>query len=294
MHILVTGGTGFIGSALIERLTAAGHEATILTRRKIPGSPGRSYLQHLDDLPADTLIDAVVNLAGASLAERRWSDRYKREIFASRLDTTRSVLQLIERLESKPDVLLSASAIGYYGHHGDEILGEDGEAVSGFAQDLCQQWETLALQAQGSGVRVCLARLGVVLDRSGGAMEQMARPFRFGVANWLGSGAQWLSWVHRRDAVSALCMLLEQHSLTGPFNITAPEPVTSRGFCEAMKRHRKTILTAPVPAAILRLMVGEMAEELLLNGQRVVPERLLSLGFEFEFPRLDTALEDIV
>ena len=294
MHILMTGGTGFIGAALAESLVAAGHSVTVLTRQDRVAGDGVRFLRSLDEITDDSVIDGVVNLAGASLAGRRWTTAYKREILESRLDTTRALLQLMERLDRKPEVLVSASAVGYYGHHGDEALGEDGASTPGFSSDLCHRWEALALHAEPLGVRVCLARLGVVLGRGGGALEQMARPFRFGIANWLGDGRQWLSWVHRRDVIAALSMLLERVDLSGPFNVTAPEPVTSRGFCDAMKRRRKTVVTAPVPAALMRLMVGEMADELLLNGQRVVPVRLQSAGFEFEYPDLDGALKDII
>ena len=228
MHYLVTGGTGFIGSALIPALLADGHSVTVLSRRAGSDQKSLRFIASLDVIAADTRIDAVVNLAGASLAGKRWTTAYKQEIFASRLATTERLLKLIARLETPPQVLLSASAIGYYGHHGDEPLSEEGAVVPGFSQDLCQRWEAAAMQASGLGVRVCLLRLGVVLDRDGGAMEEMARPFKFGVANWIGSGTQWLSWVHRRDVVAAIRFLQEHAELSGPFNITAPEPVTSR------------------------------------------------------------------
>jgi uncharacterized protein (TIGR01777 family) len=294
MHILMTGGTGFIGGPLCQQLLGEGHQLTLLTRQSLADTQGCRYIASLDDIDSQEGIWAVINLAGASLAERRWSEAYKREILASRLETTRALLQLMQRLEQTPEILLSASAIGYYGHHGDEELSETGSTNPGFAQDLCQQWEQLALTARDMGVRVCLLRLGVVLDSGGGAFSQMARPFSFGVANWLGSGEQWLSWVHREDVVRAIQFLLQHADLQGPFNITAPQAVTSRGFCEAMKRHKRTLLTAPVPAAVMRLMVGEMAQELLLNGQRVVPAALRQAGFSFNYPDLDTALTDII
>ena len=294
MNILVTGGTGFIGSALTNSLRQGGHAVVILSRSVRQSEEGCRYVNSLSELGGDIKIDGVINLAGASLAGKRWSSRYKQEIFSSRLDTTRALVAWLSERDRKPEIMISASAIGYYGQHGDEVLAEDGAVVPGFAQDLCQQWENEALKAAQLGIRVCLARLGVVLDRDGGAFVEMARPFRFGVANWMGSGRQWLSWVHRADVIAALLFLLEHPVLSGPFNITAPEPVTSRGFCDAMKRHKRTLLTAPVPAAAMRLLVGEMADELLLSGQRVVPEALLSAGFEFRFSDLDAALAEIL
>lgn len=294
MHILVTGGTGFIGSALVARLGKTGHGTTILTRGKLRDGPGIRYIRSLEELGDDAAVDAVVNLAGASLGSRRWSAAYKEEIVSSRLDTTAALLQLIARLHRKPGVLINASAVGYYGHHGDEILDENAPVTPGFAQELCARWERLALQAEEHGVRVCLARFGVVIDRGGGAMEQMARPLQFGMANWMGDGRQWLSWVHRADVIDALLLLLERSDLSGPFNITAPAAVTGREFAQAMKRRRRFCVAAPVPAAAMRLMMGEMADEILLNGQRVTPARLQAAGFDFRFPDVDSALGDIL
>jgi uncharacterized protein (TIGR01777 family) len=294
MQILMTGATGFIGQPLCEQLIAAGHRLTIVTRRQLSGTARCTYVNHFQSIDSSECFDAVINLAGASLADRRWTPAYKHEILASRLDTTEALLQLLQRLESKPQVLLSASAIGFYGHHGDEELDEAGSSTPGFSQDLCERWEQLALTATELGVRVCLLRLGVVLDHGGGAFARMAIPFSFGVANWLGGGYQWLSWVHRRDVIRAIEFLLQHGELNGPVNVTAPQAVTSRGFCDAMKRHKRTLVSASVPAAVMRLMVGEMADELLLNGQRVVPAALERAGFAFEFPDLDAALKDIL
>ena len=293
MNILITGGTGFIGAALIDGLTASGHRITVYTRQFCTSTAVCRYLQNLDDLADDTQLDAVINLAGAPLAGSRWTERYQREILASRLDITGDLLLLLHRLTHKPRVLLSASAIGYYGHHGDEKLAEDGPVSAGFSHELCRQWEALAQQATSLGIRVCLLRLGVVLDSGGGAIMEMARPFEFGVANWLGDGRQWLSWVHRQDVVNAVAFLLEHEELEGPFNITAPEPVTSKGFCAVMKQHKRTFITAPVPAFIMRILIGPMAQELLLKGQRVVPTALQAAGFDFSFASLDEALAEI-
>jgi uncharacterized protein (TIGR01777 family) len=293
MRVLLTGGTGFIGTALTEALLECDGDVIILSRQVQADRPRCRFIRSLDEITATEQLDAVINLAGASLAARRWTAAYKREIVESRMDTTRQVLDLLARLDRPPTVLLSASAIGYYGHHGDEALTESSAVTPGFAQTLCSDWESLALQAQQLGVRVCLLRLGVVLDSGGGALVEMAKSFRFGVASWLGSGTQWLSWVHRQDVIRAIQFLLGRHDLQGPFNITSPEPVTGRDFCRALQAHHQTLVRAGVPAPVMRLLVGEMAGELLLNGQRVLPGRLQAAGFDFVQRDLASALNAI-
>lgn len=294
MHVLLTGGTGFIGTALSESLLAQGHTLTILSRGEHTDRPGLRFVRDLEQVSASTVVDGIVNLAGASLAGERWNAGYKREIVASRLETTAAVIALCERLQQPPAVLVSGSAIGYYGPRGDEAVDEDADAGEGFAAELCQRWEQEALRAEGVGVRVCLARLGVVFDRGEGAFEELVRPFRFGIANWLGSGRQWLSWVHRADVVSALRWLLEHEELDGPMNITAPGAVTSRDLCTALQKRMTTLPAMPVPAPVMRLLVGEMADELLLAGQRVRPARLGTAGFAFSYPRIEDALDAIL
>lgn len=293
MRLLVTGGTGFIGTALLEALLARGVDVVVLSRQSREDSARCRFVNSLEEVPDDAAIDGVVNLAGASLAAHRWTERYKKEVIDSRMATTVAVLELIRRLDSAPSVLLNASAIGYYGHHGDERLNEAAAINPGFAQKLCNDWEALASEAQAEGTRVCLLRLGVVLDSNGGALAEMDKSFRLGVASWLGSGRQWLSWVHREDVVAAMLFLLEREDLQGPFNITAPEPVTGRKLCQSLKAHHRTFLTAGVPGPLMKMMVGEMAEELLLNGQRVVPERLEKAGFEFAYGEIEAALAAI-
>lgn len=293
MRILLTGGTGFIGSALAESLLASGHEVVILTRQARQSRANCRFIQSLREIPDAEELGAIVNLAGASLAARRWNASYKREIVASRMDTTSGLLDLCARLTRPPQVLLSASAIGYYGHHGDECLTEASSPTPGFAQQLCADWEALALQAQQSGARVCLLRLGVVLDTGGGALAQMSGSFRLGIATWLGSGSQWLSWVQRRDVIRSIRFLLQRDDLRGPFNITSPEPVTGRDFARALATHYPTFLRTAVPAPLMRLALGEMADELLLHGQRVLPERLQASGFAFDYPGLQAALAAI-
>ena len=294
MDILITGGTGFIGSALKDSLLEQGHSLVILSRQAKPGIRNCRYIEQLDELADDAAVDAIINLAGASLAGRRWTTSYKEEIVASRIGTTRALVQLCGRLQRPPKVLLSASAIGYYGPRDSNKLDEKEPPGTCFSSILCENWEAEASAAQGLGVRVCYLRFGVVLDREGGAMTEMARPFLFGLANWIGSGEQWLSWIHRTDAVAAIEWLLQHPDASGAFNVTAPEPVTSKGFCAAMKRKTRTFLTLPMPATAMRLLVGEMADELLITGQGVVPARLQEAGFTFRYATIDAALDDIV
>lgn len=293
MRILFTGGTGFIGSAVTKALLSGGNEVVILSRQGHDERAGCRIIRSLDEVGQTEELDAVINLAGASLAARRWTSAYKREIVDSRLHTTRQVINLLARLNRPPEVLLSASAIGFYGHHGDERLRESSAVIPGFAQALCNDWEAVALEAQPLGVRVCLLRLGVVLDGGGGALAEMTKSFRLGIASWLGTGKQWLSWVHREDVVRAILFLQSRNYLQGPFNLTSPGPVTGRDFCKALKAHHRTFIQSAVPAPVMRALVGEMADELLLRGQRVLPERLQEAGFDFAYSDLGSALESI-
>tara|TARA_R110002110_G_scaffold66978_2_gene183154 strand:+ start:7994 stop:8881 length:888 start_codon:yes stop_codon:yes gene_type:complete len=295
MDILISGGTGFIGTPLVDSLLEQGHAVTILTRQQ--GLPSRARVRYIHDVTAigdDAIVDAIINLAGASLAAKRWTSAYKEELLQSRLRTTEQLVALCARLQRPPAVVLSASAIGFYGQQSDNALDETSETVPGFAQSLCQQWEDSAARVADSGARVCMMRFGVVLGPEGGALAEMARPFRMGIANWVGSGEQYLSWVHRQDVIAAIQFLLVNASLEGPFNVTAPNPVTSREFCAALKKRFRTLLTLPVPGFVMRTLLGEMADELLINGQRVVPARLQSAGFTFAYPQLDDALADIL
>lgn len=291
MHILITGGTGFIGSALIPQCIASGHQVTVLTRGGASGDSSVSYVTQLADLA--TPVDAVINLAGASLAAKRWNDAYKQEIRDSRLKTTRDLGSYFAAQDQKPAVWLNASAIGYYGPRGDELVDESAPRGEGFSAELCVDWEAAAEECVPPGARLCLMRLGVVLDREGGAYEQMAQPFKFGIANWIGKGTQWLSWIHRDDVVAAMLFLLEDDSQSGVFNLTAPEPVTSRGFARAMRKVHTAPIEMPMPAFAMRLLVGEMADELLLSGQRVVPASLAQAGFNFQYETIDSALAAI-
>ncbi|MEE4278189.1 MAG: TIGR01777 family oxidoreductase [Halieaceae bacterium] len=291
MHVLVTGGTGFIGQALLPVLQSSGHEITVLSRGRTAADATARYVGKLTEI--EVPVDAVINLAGASLGGKRWNASYKAEIRDSRLHTTQALGEFLARQGTTPAVWLNASAIGFYGAHGDEALDEHSDKGAGFAADLCSDWEAAARKAAPEGTRLCLMRLGVVLERHGGAYAQMTTPFRMGIANWIGSGHQYLSWIHLRDAVAAIVFLLEHDGASGVFNLTAPEPVTSRGFCEALKERIGSPLRLPMPAFVMRAMIGEMADELLISGQRVMPSALQGLGFEFSYPTIAGAVEAI-
>ena len=292
MHILVTGGTGFIGSALVPELVGRGHEVTVISRAMRSAGHNVAYCQTLSEVETD--IDAVINLAGASLAARRWTARYKREIVESRVNLTQDLVSWLKQRESPPHVFISGSAVGFYGHHDNEVFTETSDRGQGFSATLCDDWEKAAAAADAFIPRVSTLRLGVVFDRGGGALQEMLRSFHFGLQSWLGSGEQWLSWVHRQDVVSAICYLLEHPTASGPFNLTAPVPVTHKEFSAAAAESFRTVFVAGVPKPVMRLLVGEMADELLLRGQRVVPERLLNEDFRFSHPEIAGALQDIL
>jgi len=293
MRILVTGGTGFVGQALCPALAAAGHEVVILTRqvnaRLPPGA--RSSVTRLEELDAAE-FDGVVNLAGAPIGDARWTESRKKLLLESRVNTTSRLVEWMKRAKRRPQVLVSASAVGYYGEQGDRPIVEDTPPTPGFTHDLCAAWEREAEKASALGVRVCVMRIGVVLDRDGGALAKMLPAFRLGAGGRLGSGQHYFPWIHRED-VTAICRwLLENGGARGAYNVGAPNPVTNAEFTRALGRAigRPTVL--PMPEAALKLLFGEMSE-LLLVSDRMLPQRLLDEGFKFRYPRLDEALAAI-
>lgn len=288
MHVLVTGGTGFIGSALVPALVDRGDTVTVLSRRRRTTSNNVHYVTSLDAITES--VDAVINLAGASLAEKRWSRRYKAVMLASRIDTTTRLVQWMNAQKTPIKVLLSGSAIGYYGCSELATFTEKSRAGVGFSAELCQSWERAALPAESAHTRVVLMRLGVVFDAGGGALTEMLRSFSLGVGSWVGSGRQWLSWIHRLDVVRAMLFLLERDHLSGPVNLVAPGAVTHREFCSVASRVKPVFCQLGVPAFALRLLVGEMADELLLRGQRVQAGVLAANGFRFSHETLLSAL----
>lgn len=293
MKILVTGGTGFVGQSLCPALVADGHEVVILTRQSAPRLPQRgvSSVTRLDGLDASE-FGGVVNLAGAPIGDARWTESRKKLLLDSRVNTTVRLVEWMARAKRPPKVLVSASAVGYYGEQGDRSITEDTPPTPGFTHDLCAAWEREATKASELGVRVCLMRIGVVLDAGGGALAKMLPAFRMGAGGRLGSGNHWFPWIHRAD-VTAICQwLLGNDKALGAYNVGAPNPVTNAEFTRALGRAlgRPTVL--PMPEAALKLLFGEMSE-LLLVSDRMLPKRLLDEGYEFRYPDLDGALAAI-
>jgi uncharacterized protein len=301
MRVMITGGTGLIGSALARELGSAGHEVIVLTRdpaRNGPLPPGVRAVSwdgrtaegwsHL--LNADT---GIVNLAGEGIARGRWSEAQKRRIRESRVESGRAVVAAIRQARERPRVLLQGSAVGYYGPCGDEVVTESQPPGSDFLASVCIEWEASTSEAEALGVRRAVLRTGVVLSGEGGALPRMAIPFRLMVGGPLGSGRQWISWIHVADEVGAIRFLLEREDARGPFNLTAPGPLTSRAFSRVLGRVLRRPSLAPAPSLALRLVLGEMAE-MLLHGQRAVPHRLMELGYVFRYPEAEAALHHLL
>jgi len=287
VRVLLTGGTGFIGRALADALAAAGHTVTLVTR-----DPGRARGAAVgwDEVPAAVAAaDAVVNLAGEPLAAGRWTDARKAEIRGSRVDATRRLVAAVAAAPSRPSVLVSASAVGYYGPHGDEPLDETAAPGEGFLAEVCRAWEAEAAPAEALGLRVVRLRFGLVLGRDGGALARMLPPFRAFVGGALGSGAQWMSWIHRDDVVGLVLEALAKEAYRGPVNATAPHPVTNAEFTRVLGRILARPTLVRVPAAVLRLALGETAD-MLLTGQRVLPAVAERLGYRWRYADLVPAL----
>lgn len=288
--VLVTGATGFLGPALIDALLAAGWRVMALARDGLSARArfgGRVLvLESLDHLPAETRIEAMVNLAGSPVIGGLWTKHRRETLLGSRLAVTRSLLALAERLEVTPAVLINASATGYYGDRGEEGLAESSGPARGFMSELCWRWEAEAVKAAERNIRVCLLRLGMVFDWRGGPLPLMGLPFRFGLGMVLGSGRQWTPWIGRRDAVRIVLAALDGPRWRGPVNAVASDLVTQRAFADRLARWLKRPRFLTAPAWALRLPLGEMSD-LFLASQRVLPRRLGELGFVFEQPRLE-------
>ena len=296
MEILITGGTGFIGRHLCRRLREAGHRITVLSRQgtyQVQSVCGNvEAVRDFDRVSGAP--EVVINLAGEPILGPRWSRARKEALWASRVDLTRRLVAWMGVRSQRPRLLLSASAVGYYGDQGDRILDERMAAEGDdFGSRLCRAWEEAAMVAETLGVRVCRMRIGPVLGRDGGMLPRLLPAFRWGLGGPLGSGHQWLSWIHLEDLLAMILTLMEEESATGAYNLTAPQPVTSRQFAAALGRvlHRPARLAVPAP--LLKLLLGEQAQ-VLLGSQRVLPERFIGADFPFRHPHLEGALEDLL
>lgn len=291
MNVVIAGGTGFLGQALVRNLRAAEHRVHVLSRRPratneiawTPDGSAGSWAAALDD------ADAVVNLAGESIASGRWTEARKARIRDSRVNATRSLVAAMARTRHAPSVFLSASAVGYYGPHGDEPVTEQTPPGDDFLARVCRDWEA---EAQRAATRVVLLRTGIVLERDGGALPQIALPFRLFAGGPVGSGQQFYPWIHRDDWV-ALAGWALRTPVSGPLNLTAPNPVTNRELARTLGRVLRRPAFVPAPAFALRLALGEMADALLLSGQRALPAVAQGQGFHFQYPTLERALRAI-
>jgi uncharacterized protein (TIGR01777 family) len=309
MRIVIAGGTGFIGGYLIPKLSAANHQIVLLSRNPEPSptriaspvvanSEARITTEWWDGTSvgrwAETIdgADAVINLAGESIAGKRWTRARKLDLLNSRIFPTRSIVEAIRRARKRPSVMVNASAVGYYGNVETGDVRETHPKGYGFLANLCARWEDEARAAEGFGVRVVRLRFGIILDKEGVALKKLLPPFRLFAGGWLGSGRQWFPWVHREDVIGMIEFALGNGAISGPVNVAAPEPVTMKEFCQSLGKALNRPCWAPVPGFILRVALGELSG-MLLTGQRVVPRKALEAGYTFRYPSLPGALAAI-
>lgn len=300
MRVVIFGGSGFIGKHLIPKLISSGHKVTLVSRHpesvetnvqqgvKIQGwNPQENLIAALEG------IDTIVNLAGESIGAGRWTASRKEEILSSRIDTTKTIVTVLKNLSKKPSVLLNSSAVGYYGNTHDDDVIENHPAGKDFLADVCVQWENEARKAEQFGIRVVLPRTGIILAGDGGALQRMVLPFRLFVGGPLGSGRQWFPWIHIDDEIAAMIHAIENSSLSGPVNFAAPQPITMTQFCSALGKAMHRPSWAPVPSFVLKIILGEMAEALVLGGQKVDTKKLVESGFRFSYDKIENALGKI-
>lgn len=311
---LITGGSGFIGTQLIKQLLIEEHEVTVLTRDEVKTANHFARVMESSIRPDKTVgkvqtitdlnelnvsdgssFDVVINLAGQGIADKRWSDSIKQQLLNSRINTTKALTDYLEDVLVKPDVFISGSALGYYGLHDDDNkINESGQGDTSFSSQLCVAWENEAKRIEDLGIRTCYLRTGIVLGKKGGALSKMLPPFKFGLGGPMGSGKQWMSWIHMDDIIGIIRYAVENESVSGAINGTAPSPVTNKTFSSILGQVLKRPAFIPMPAFVMKLMMGEMAEELLLSGQRVVPEKISEAGYQFKYPELKSALKNIL
>lgn len=295
MKVLITGSSGLIGTALIKKLTQSGHEvAGLLRTRHDVNHPFWDIEKGVVDLGSFGAPDVVVNFAGENLIDSRWSKAKKDRILNSRIKATRLLVDYLLKAEHKPALLISGSALGFYGNRGDEILDENSPPGTNFSAQLCQQWEAAAEPAKQAGIRVVYSRTGIVLSPAGGALKKMLLPFKLGLGGVLGNGRQYVSWVCIDDMVAMLEFIMSHDAISGPVNMVSPEAVTNYQLTKALGKtlHRPTIF--PMPGFVAGILFGEMADELLLSSARLKPAKMLAAGYQFQYAELSAALEHVL
>jgi uncharacterized protein (TIGR01777 family) len=295
---LITGGSGFIGSSLIPVLLDKGYKITVLSREaektKQQFDNKIETITRIGAISGRDHFDVVINLAGQGIAYKKWSDKIQKQLRASRVDTTKDLIAYFQRATVKPTVFISGSATGFYGLKGDEELSERSIGDRSFSSRLCKDWEAAAKKAEELDIRTCYLRTGIVLEKNGGALAKMLPPFKFGLGGPMGSGKQFMSWIHRDDLVAMICHIIDTESLSGPVNGTAPTPVNNKTFSKALGKALNRPAFMPLPGFVLKMLMGDMGKELLLCGQRVLPVKAQESGFKFKYPELDDALNAIL
>ena len=298
MKILLAGGTGFVGKGLLEKLQSENNSIYVISRN--PDAHKHLENKNIEIIPwDDSLIskmevaDAVINLTGEPVVGKRWTSSQKDLLASSRIDSTRVLVNAISKANKKPQVLINASAVGYYGSPENGKITESYKKGTGFLSDICEQWEKEAQKAKDFGVRVVTLRIGIVLEKNGGALSRMLLPFKLYTGGPLGSGKQWFPWIHRDDAVNAILFSLNNSNIQGPINLTSPEPVSMGEFCNVLGKVMHRPSWAPVPEFALKALLGEMSS-VLLTGQRAIPKKLTDEGYKFSYPKLEDALKAIL
>ncbi|MFD3392499.1 TIGR01777 family oxidoreductase [Alteromonas macleodii] len=295
MNILLTGGTGLIGSEFIRQYSRE-HEFTVISRDALKAKSklgdNVKIVENVSSIENFESFDAVINLAGEPIADKRWTDTQKKIICDSRWDITSELVSKINSCDTPPSVFLSGSAIGYYGNQGDKLVTEETPPHNEFTHELCAKWEAIAQSVDQAKTRVVTLRTGVVLTEKGGALGKMALPFKLGAGGTLGSGSQYLAWIHLQDMVRAISFLLENSACSGAFNLTAPKPVTNKVFSKALAKALGRPCLFNVPGFVMKVVMGE-SSTMILEGQRVIPQKLTTAGFSFELPSIDEALSEI-
>ena len=292
MNILITGGTGFIGSTITKFVLQQNNYITILSRGRSKVLKPVRVIESINQINTNEKINIIINLAGSSI-NKKWNKTYKEILISSRVEVTKSLITLIKALKEKPDLLISASAIGYYGTQNNKYLDETSSYIDDFTHELCNLWELEAQKAQELGVRTCITRLGVVLGKNGGVLEKILPLFKLGLGGNIGSGKQFFSWIHVDDVIGIFNFLISNKEQKGIYNLTSPSPTTNSQFTKALSRTLKRPDFFTVPSFLIKMVFGEMGDKLLLNGSAVYPKKLLDNGYEFKFKTIESALKNI-